>query len=56
MYQFHLSSSAFLLSMCIDAPEFTTNYLFSGFVEDGAGTDQTSDGEKSVGLSFFSEL
>ena len=43
------SSSAeprfFLLSMCIDAPESTANYLPSGFVEDGDGNDQTSEGE-----------
>ena len=44
-----VSSSAgftsFLISMCIDAPESTTNYMSSVFVEDGASNDQTSEGE-----------
>ena len=44
-----VSSSAefrsFLLSMCIENPEFTTNYLSSGFVEDGAGKHRTAEGE-----------
>ena len=30
----------------------TTNYLSSGFFEDGAGSDQTSEGEKNVLLSL----
>ena len=33
---------SFLLGMCIEAPESTTNYLSSGVFEDGAGNDQTS--------------
>ena len=44
-----MSSSAqfrsLLLSMCIDAPESTTNVVSSGFVEDGAGNDHTSESE-----------
>ena len=54
------SSSAefrsFLLNMCTD-PESTTNFLSSGFFEDGAGSDQTSAGEKNVALSlsFFAK-
>ena len=44
-----VSSSAelrsFLLSMCIDAPASATNVLSSGFFEDGAGNDQTSERE-----------
>ena len=34
---------SFLLCMCIEAPESTTNTLPSGFVEDGAGRHQTSE-------------
>ena len=45
-------SIQFLLSMCIDAPECTTNFLFSDFVEDRAGKHQTSEGEQNVALSF----
>ena len=51
-----MSSSAefrsFLLSVFIDAPDSIANPLSSGFVEDGAGNDQTSDGEWNVALSF----
>ena len=36
------------------APESTTNYLSSDFVEDGGGRQQTSDGAKNVPLSFSS--
>ena len=36
---------SFLLSMCIDAPESTTNSFSSGFITDGAG-NQTSVSEK----------
>ena len=43
---------AFLLSMCIGAPDSTTNDLSSGFFEAGAGNDQTSEGEKNVVLSL----
>ena len=42
--------------MCIDAPESTANSLSSGFVEDGAGDDQTSEGELDVALSFSLSL
>ena len=45
-----------LFSMCIDAPGSSTNSLSSGFFEDGADNDQTSEGEKNVALSFFIEL
>ena len=41
---------SFLLIMCIDAPEATTNSLSSGFIVDGAGRHQTSEGEKNVAL------
>ena len=37
-------------------PESTTNSLSSGFVEDGAGRHQTSEGEKNAALSFSSSL
>ena len=47
---------SFLLSMCIDALESTTNSLTSGLFEDGAGNDQTSDGEKNVVLSVSLSL
>ena len=42
---------SFLLSMYIDAPESTANSLSSSFFKDGAGNDQTSEGEKNVALS-----
>ena len=46
-----VSSSAkfrsFLPSMCTEAPESTTNCLSSGFLEDGAGRHQVSEGEKN---------
>ena len=38
--------------MCIDAQDSTTNYLSSGFFEDGAGNDQTFESEKNVLLSL----
>ena len=54
------SSSAelksFLLSICIDAPESATNSLSSGFFEEGARNDQTSEGEKNVALSLSLSL
>ena len=37
-----------LLSMCIGAPETTTHSLSLDSVEDGAGNDQTSEGEWNV--------
>ena len=61
---FEVSNSAefrsFLLNMCIDAPESTTNSLSSGFIADGAGRHQTSVSEKkeashvSAGTSLLS--
>ena len=47
---------SFLLSMCIDAPESTTNSLSSGFFEDGADSDQASEDEKNVARSFLLSL
>ena len=44
---------SFLLNMGMDAPESTTNSLFSGFITDGAGRHQASAGEKKkLALSF----
>ena len=43
---------SFLLIMCIDAPESTTNSLSSGLRIDGAGRHQFSEGEKNAVLSF----
>ena len=52
----HGSNSAefksFLLIMCIDAPESTTNSLSSGLRVDGAGRHQFSEGEKNAVLCF----
>ena len=42
--------------MCIEAPESATHSLSCGFVEDGAGRHQTSEGEKNVALSFSLSL
>ena len=42
--------------MCIGATESTTNSRASGFVEDGAGNDQTFAGEKIATLSFSFSL
>ena len=42
---------SFLLIMCIDAQESTTNSLSSGLRFDGAGRHQFSEGEKNVALS-----
>ena len=39
---------SFLLIMCIDAPESTTNSLSSGFRVDGAGKHLFSEGEKNA--------
>ena len=47
------NSNPFLLIMCIDAPESTTNSLSSGLRVDGAGRHQFSEGEKNV-VSCFS--
>ena len=44
------------VSSSIDAPESTTNYLSSGFVKDGAGRHQTSEGGKNVASSFSLRL
>ena len=43
---------SFLLNMCIDALESTTNTLSSGFITDGAGSHHSLVGEKKVALSF----
>ena len=43
---------SFLLIMCIDAPESTTNSLSSGLRFDGAGKHQFSEGEKNAALFF----
>ena len=43
---------SFLLIMCIDAPESTTNYLSSGLIVDGEGRHQFSEGEKKAALFF----
>ena len=43
---------SFLLIMCIDAPESTTNSLSSGLIVDGEGRHQFSEGEKNVVLYF----
>ena len=51
-----LSPAVTMLKMCcsageIEAPE--TNTIFSsGFVKDGAGNDQTSEGERNAALFF----
>ena len=39
---------SFLLIVCIDAPESTTNSLSSGLRVDGAGRLQFSEGEKNA--------
>ena len=43
---------SFLLIMCIDAPESTTNSRSSGSRFDGAGRHQFSEGEKNAALFF----
>ena len=43
----------FLLSMCIDAPESTTNSRSSGFFEEGASITHASLGEQNVAFSLF---
>ena len=53
---FLLSSSSFSLSMCVDAPESTTNSLSSGFGQDGAGMHRTSKGEKKRSFIPIFEL
>ena len=50
-YPIQRNSSPFLLIMCIDAPESTTNSLSSGFRVNGAGR-HFSEGEKNVVLFF----
>ena len=42
----------FLLIMCIDAPESTTNSLPSGLIFDGEGRHHFTVGEKNVVLCF----
>ena len=41
---------SFLLVMCIDAPESTTNYLSSGLILNGEGRHHFSVGEKKKAL------
>ena len=43
---------SFLLIMCIDAPESTTNSLSSGLIVDGAGRHLFSESEKNAVLTF----
>ena len=42
------NSNPYLLIMCIDAQESTTNYVSSGLRGDGAGRHQFSEGEKNA--------
>ena len=46
---------SFLLIMCIDAPEWTTNFRSSGLRFDGAGRHQFSESEKNA-ASYFSYI
>ena len=46
----------FLLIMCIDAPESTTNSLSSGLRVDGAGRHQFWEGEKNAVLCFSFQI
>ena len=46
------SLKSFLLVMCIDAPESTTNSRSSGLRFDGAGRHQFSEGDKNAALFF----
>ena len=48
--QFRRNSNPFLLIMCIDAPESTTNSLSSSLRVDGAGRHLFSEGEKNAAL------
>ena len=50
------SLESFLLIMCIDAPESTTNSRSSGLRFDGAGRPLFSEGEKNVALSCSSNF
>ena len=47
---------SFLLGMCMGIPVSTTHFPSSGFIEDGAGRHQTSEGGKNVALCLFFEL
>ena len=49
----HLSLSLFLLMMCTDAPESTTNSRTSGFFEVGAGINLASMGVENLALPAF---
>ena len=42
--------------MRIDDSESTTNSLSYGFIEDGAGRHETSEGEKNVAVCFSLSL
>ena len=52
----NLKSLSFLLTICMLAPESTTNSLSSGFVVDAAGKLHSSVGEKKCSFVLFSEL
>ena len=54
-FPIHPDFKSFLLIMCIDAPESTTNSLSSGLRVDGADRHQFSEGEKNVVLCFSLE-
>ena len=47
---------SFLLRMCIEAPESTTNSPSSGVVKDGAGRHQSSESDKNATLHFSLSL
>ena len=51
-FQFRGIQILFLLIMCIDAPESTTNSLSCGLTADGAGRHQFSETKKNVVLCF----
>ena len=44
------ASRSFPDSMCMEAPEATTNSLFCGLIDDGAGRHHASECEKNVAL------
>ena len=43
---------SFLLTMCMLAPESTTNALSSGFIVDAASKIHSSEGEQNAAFSF----
>ena len=52
-YNNSVECSSFLLNMCMDAQESTTNSLSSSFITDGAGRNHSLVNEKKVALSFL---